>query len=108
MTTATPAPTFWDLLENPPVQAAETAALLSWSLNFDHKLGATPYTIFLDLIGYSADVIGCPLSSLDDVHRVLGFMELDYLGDALKEYATNPDAVRAFVDDAQAAEEMNA
>jgi len=28
---------------------------------------------------------------------VLGFMELDYLGDALKEYAENPQAVLDFI-----------
>jgi hypothetical protein len=108
MSTSTNTKTIWDLLENPPIQAAETAALLEWSMNFDHKLGATPYTIFLDLIGYSADNIGCPLSSLDNIHRVLGYMELDYLGDALKEYADNPKAVSQFIDDIQAAEETSA
>jgi len=105
METVTKTETIWELMENPPVQAVNTSALLEWSMNFDHKLGATPYTIFLDLIGYSADQYGAPLSSLDEVHRVLGYMELDYLGDALKEYADNPKAVLQFIQDIQTAEE---
>ena len=103
--TTTTTPTFWDLLENPPVQAAETAALLSWSLNFDHSKGATPYTVFLDLIGYSDENFGSPLSSYDKIPQVLGYMELDYLADALKEYANNPRTVEAFINDISEAEE---
>ena len=89
--------TQWDLYENPPKGAEEVSSLAEWSLNYGHELGATPYTVFLDLIGYSATEYGSPLSSLDNVHRVLGYMELDYLGDALKEYATNPQTVLDFI-----------
>lgn len=87
--------TVWDLYENPPKGAEETSSLASWSLNYDSKTG-TPFQIFLDLIGYSEDEFGTKLFA-GDFSRVLGFMELDYLGDALKEYANNPEPVRNFL-----------
>jgi hypothetical protein len=40
---------------------------------------------------------GSNLFDYNNVHRVLGYMELDYLADALKEYAENPQAVLDFV-----------
>jgi hypothetical protein len=95
--------TIWDLLENPPKGATETAGLISWSMNYDLKTG-TPYHIFLDLIGYSDDVYGTLLFNHKDFSRVLGFMELDYLGDALKEYANNPQAVLDFLGEIDEAE----
>lgn len=82
----------WDLLEDPKPNQEHTASLISWSMNYDLKTG-TPYHIFLDLIGYSANEYGSNLFDYNNVHRVLGYMELDYLADALKEYAENPQAV---------------
>ena len=58
--------------------------LYEWSLNYEGGKG--PITLFLDLIGYSQEEIGIPLYDLKD--PALGYLELDYLGDALKEYAT--------------------
>lgn len=91
--------TVWDLYENPPKEAAETSALAEWSLNYDHKTG-NPYQIFLDLIGYSHENYGENLFG-GKFSQVLGFMELDYLADALKEYANNPTAVLNFVAELQ-------
>ena len=91
--------TVWDLYENPPKEAAETSALAEWSLNYDHKTG-NPYQIFLDLIGYSDENYGVNLFG-GKFSQVLGFMELDYLADALKEYANNPTAVLNFVAELQ-------
>jgi len=88
--------TLWDLLENPKPSQAHTAGLISWSMNYDLKTG-TPYHIFLDLIGYSLEEYGSNLFNYSNIQRVLGFMELDYLGDALKEYAENPQAVLDFI-----------
>jgi hypothetical protein len=82
----------WDILGDVKPSQEHTAGLISWSMNYDLKTG-TPYHIFLDLIGYSANEYGLSLFDYNNVHRVLGFMELDYLGDALKEYADNPQAV---------------
>jgi hypothetical protein len=57
--------------------------LYQWSLNYE--AGEGPMTLFLDLIGYSQEEIGIPLYNL--ARPMLGYLELDYLGDALKEYA---------------------
>jgi len=89
--------TIWDLLENPKPSQEHTAGLISWSMNYDLETG-TPYHIFLDLIGYSANEYGSNLFDYGNVHRVLGYMELDYLADALKEYAENPQAVLEFIE----------
>jgi len=107
MTTKTSTKTIWDLLENPKPSQEHTAGLISWSMNFDGKSGGTPYTLFLDLIGYSLENYGGTQTVLVDISSVLGYMELDYLGDALKEYATNPQAVLDFIqaiDDAERGE----
>ena len=106
MSNTTEAKTIWDLLENPKPSQEHTAGLISWSMNYDLKTG-TPYHLFLDLIGYSVDNYGTPLFNLENTHKVFGFMELDYLGDALKEYAENPQAVLDFIqaiDDAERGE----
>jgi hypothetical protein len=86
----------WEVLQNPPKEAENIADLILWSMNYDLKTG-TPYHIFLDLIGYSDDLYGTLLFNGKNFNRVLGYMELDYLGDALKEYATNPQAVLEFI-----------
>ena len=101
----TKAKTVWDLYENPTKGAEETSALAEWSLNYDHKTG-NPYQIFLDLIGYSAENYGVNLFG-GNFSQVLGFMELDYLADALKEYAENPQAVLAFIAELQDLESGN-
>jgi hypothetical protein len=87
---------FWDLIENPPANVVEVNELIHWSMNYDIKTG-TPYHLFLDLIGYSFDNYGGSLYK-GNPRNVLGFMEIDYLGDALKEYATNPQAVEAWIE----------
>ena len=97
--------TVWDLYENPPKGAEETRSLAEWSLNYDHKKG-NPYQIFLDLIGYSEENYGVNLFG-GKFSQVLGFMELDYLADALKEYAVNPSAVLAFIAKLQELESGN-
>jgi hypothetical protein len=87
-------PKFWELLETPPDYAAHTNALYGWSLNYD--TGKGPITLFLDLIGYSADNYGANLYDL--TNAPLGYLELDYLGDALKEYADRPGDVMAWIE----------
>jgi hypothetical protein len=82
----------WDYLEIPH-DNDETQALYSWGLNCDRS--GNPFLVFLDLIGWSVDNFGEPFM---DKATTLGYMELDYLADALKEYADNPERVRAWVD----------
>jgi|694.fasta_scaffold144211_7 hypothetical protein len=79
----------WDIYADPRKGAEETTALFEWSRNYSYP---SPATLFLGLIGYE---------DMDIVQGVaLGYLELDYLGDALKEYASNPQTV------IQAIEEM--
>jgi len=90
MTTETTNRTWaWEIYEHPRKGAEETTALFEWSRNYE--AGKTPATAFLSLIGYGeeewGDAIQLPKGLL------LAYMELDYLADALKEYASNPDTV---------------
>jgi hypothetical protein len=79
---ATETRTIWDIYESPRKGAEETTALFEWSRNYNYP---TPATVFLGLIGWE---------DMEIVQGVaLGYMELDYLGDALKEYACNPYGV---------------
>lgn len=89
MTTATTTRTTWDIYESPRKGAEETTALFEWSRNFD--AGKGPATVFLALISYEMD--GEPLALPNMSTACLGFLELDYIGDALKEYASNPETV---------------
>jgi len=97
---------FWDLIENPPANVCEVTNLVHWSMNYDGRQG-TPYHLFLDLIGYSHEEFGDSLYK-GNPRNVLGFMELDYLGDALKEYATNPQEVEDWINLLMEAERMDA
>jgi len=64
-----------------PERFADISSLYEWSLNYE--AGKKPYSIFLDLIGYSHEQLGVALFS-GDFNQVLGYLELDYLADALK------------------------
>lgn len=88
--------TFWDLIENPPADVSEVTDLIHWSMNWDLRTG-TPYHLFLDLIGYSHEHYRETLIK-GNPSNLLGFLEMDYLGDALKEYAKNPQAVSDWID----------
>lgn len=72
------------LLEANEDRFPHITALYNWSTNYE--AGKTPFTLLIDLIGYTADNYG---ESLFNITKTpLGYLELDYLGDALKEYAT--------------------
>lgn len=73
------------VLEEGGERYPEIVALYNWGLNYEPGEGV--FTLFLDLIGYAMDEIGEPLYNLANVSHTLGYLELDYLGDALKEYA---------------------
>lgn len=94
-------PNLWDLIDNPSEPVEYVSELVSWSMNFDYK--TRPYLIFLDLIGYSMEEYGEPLTNAKDY--MLGYMEHDLIGKALIEYATNPQAVLQYIADLQAAED---
>lgn len=86
---------YYELLENAPDFAKETAALFQWSDNYDH--GQKPSQLFLDLTGISADYLDCEMDLYDYNARAVGYLELDMLADALKEYAARPQDVARFV-----------
>lgn len=88
MNTATETRTIWDVYESPRKGAEETTALFEWSRNYNYP---TPATVFLGLIGYGEEEWGEAMQIPQGV--ALGYLELDYLGDALKEYASNPQTV---------------
>ena len=71
----------------------ELRAEYSWSLNYD--AGKGPFSLFLDLIGYSFDEFGEAVYALTE--SSLGYVELDKLGLALREYATAPASVTEYV-----------
>ena len=68
--------------------------LYSWSTNYEFP---TPFTYFLDLIGYSDEMAGENLADWSKVATNLNYLELDYLEDALKEYATIGEDAYRFV-----------
>lgn len=73
--------------------------ILDWSENFQYP---TPATLFLDLIGYSADNYDGLLLDADRYESVmnkLGYLELDMLGLALIAYATYPEECRGKIKD---------
>lgn len=82
---------FYELLEAAPESVEHTAALFDWSENYNFP---SPASLFLDLIGWSDEELGERLTR--DAMPSLGYLELDYLGDALKEYADNPRTVGDF------------
>ena len=84
---------FWNTLEKPPTYGKDTAALMEWSLNYDFP---SPMSLFLDMIGYSEEELGERLCA--DKWPGLGYLELDYLADALKEYAHRPLDVYALAE----------
>lgn len=73
-----------ELLETNEARFAEITSLYNWSFNYD--AGKTPFTLLIDLIGYTADNYGDNLYNI--AKTPLGYLELDYLADAMKEYAS--------------------
>ena len=92
----------WTMLEeDAPEGCSAVQDLYSWSLNYDPGRG--PFALYLDAIGWTEDELG-ESSLYDWPTRSLGYVELDKLADALKEYADHPHDVRAYVDELMRAE----
>ena len=85
----------WSFTENAPDYCSDVADLWHWSTNYD--AGKGPFTLFVDLIGWSEDNIGETLYDLTSAN--LGYLELSKLADALKQYTDRPQDVRAWVDE---------
>ena len=75
--------TLEQVLEAGEERVPEIVALYNWSLNYE--AGKGPFSLFADLIGWSEENIGSPIYDLTNPQ--LGYLELSYLADALKEYA---------------------
>jgi len=73
----------YNLLDNAPEYATETAGLLRWSENYSFP---TPANLFLDLIGYSVEEYGANTCESVPSDK-FGYLECDHLGAALVEYA---------------------
>ena len=114
----------YEMLDNPPAYAEGVAALCRWSQNYDHP---TPYSLFLDLIGYSGEQYGMvgffpsvkdfnadsqkgeiadwgesrlvAIAQANLIDQRLGFLELGQLADALKEYADRPQDVLKWIEE---------
>lgn len=87
--------TIWDVLEESAPDGCDAVqTLYSWSLNYD--AGHGPFTLFVDLIGWSDENLGQPLYDLATMS--LGYVELSYLAAALTEYADRPHDVSEYVD----------
>jgi len=74
------------VLEEGEARFPHIVGLYQWSTNYE--AGKTPFTLFIDLIGYTSQEYGQTLFNLNDITKTIGYLEADYLGDALKEYAT--------------------
>ncbi len=77
---------------------ANIEALYNWGLNYDSK--QNPFNFFLDLIGYSK-VWGEKAAP----NAELGYVELDYIADALKEYVLRPNDSDDFITQLMEAEQ---
>jgi hypothetical protein len=92
----------WTLLEqDAPTGCESVQDLYSWSLNY--QAGQGPFTLFLDLIGYSEDEYGDTMWQ-GKPSSGLGYVELGKLAAALTSYANRPQDVTSYVGALMAAE----
>lgn len=81
-----------ELLNDTPTYAQEVTSLFTWSSNYYR--GRDPFSLFLDLTGYSEEHYGVPMFDHREGYSLtIGYLEADYLADALKEWALNPHLV---------------
>ncbi len=59
-----------------------------WSLNYEYP---SPFSYFLDLIGYSSEELEDTLGDWSKVQEKISYLELSYFAEALTEYVKNPD-----------------
>lgn len=85
----------WELLDNAPDYLQPVADLIRWASNEEHRAGTT-YLAFIDLIGYTRENFG---DTLNNPNWQAGYVEADYLADALKVWANNPYSVESFISD---------
>ena len=84
------------LLEEPAPHCESVAGLYSWSENCESP---TPFAVFFDLIGESEAMFGECIAGDMTVSQMaagFGYMELAHLANALDDYATRPNEIRAY------------
>jgi hypothetical protein len=89
---------YWQMLETETKNTEGVRMLAMWSTEH-HTAEAphrTPLGVFLDLIGWSEENYGQDL--VPDRSGIIGYVEADYLGDALKDWANRPQDVTAWLD----------
>lgn len=91
----------YELIENAPETLSRIARLWSVSSNYDYP---TPATFFIDLIGYTQEEYGEPLTTMEQAVRRLDFIGLGLIGQALDEYTDRPNDARDFIQDLLEAE----
>lgn len=82
-----------ELKETPPDYVAAVAWLVNWADNEEYETGCAFFE-FLDLVGLSNYFYGARLNVPD---YCPGYLESDYLGKALQEWAARPNDVRHYV-----------
>lgn len=86
----------YELIDNAPERLSRIARLWSESSNYDYP---SPATFFIDLIGYTDEEFGEPLTTMKQAVERLDFISLGLIGQALDEYTDRPDDARNFVRD---------
>ena len=86
--------TLEQLLEEGEAKFPHIVWLYQWSTNYE--AGQTPFTLFIDLIGYTSHEYGQTLFDFSNVSKVIGYLEAEYLGDALKEYSDKGESAYEF------------
>jgi hypothetical protein len=84
----------YELIENAPEKLGRIAQLWSWSSNYDYP---SPATFFIDLIGYTEEEFGEPLTTMKEAVRRLDYISLGFLAEALDEYTDRPEDARNFI-----------
>ena len=83
------------VLEKGEARFPHIVGLYQWSTNYE--AGKTPFTLFLDLTHYTHHNYGQPLFDLSNAWEVIGYLEAEYLGDALKEYSDKGESAYDFI-----------
>ena len=66
--------------------------LYNWGQNFDNV--TNPFAVFLDLVGYSDEYFGTKLAAPANN----GYLELDFIADAIKEFVIRPSEAEDFIE----------
>jgi hypothetical protein len=88
--------TVWEFLELPKEHAPQAQALYEWGRNCNRS--GNPFLHFLDLIGWTEDNYGEGQKAAP-AESSYGYVELEYLSDALTEYINDPCRALEWIDE---------